>query len=142
MLIVLVLTSVVVGIAYSVLILTSKHINKIESRFEESNELRMLKLRLTRDFDKAKSIIWSDKNYSLLLVNENQSNAYLFTNKYVLINTDTTYLPTYTIDAFESGIKKNSGEIDAISISVDFQNINHEIFISTQKSSVDLTIWE
>ncbi|MCK0160126.1 hypothetical protein [Allomuricauda sp. F6463D] len=118
MLVVLLITVLVVGMAYSVLRLVQTQMNGISSNYEEMTEVRLLKQRLWIDFNQYDRVWYNAANRELLLCNEISEVEYQFQKELVLKGQDTFHLKTKELLAyFEVGII-NEGEIDAIDLYV------------------------
>lgn len=122
MLVVLLITALVVGMAYSVLRLVQIQMNGISSNYEQTTEVRLLKQRLWIDFNQYDRIWYNAANRELLLSNEIKEVTYQFQKELVLKGQDTFHVKTKELlPYFEAGTI-NEGEIDALDLFIEGGN--------------------
>lgn len=138
LLVVMILTAIVVGMAFSVLRLVQKQINIIETNFEKTNVLALFEQRLWQDFNEMNHIQFSAKDSVLLMESEMDTVVYSFQENYVLRNTDTIKLRLVTDKLFFQGKEIQDGTIDALSISGKTELPDYEIFVCKKN---DLTLF-
>ncbi len=130
MLVVMIITAIVVGIAFSVLSLVQKQIRTVEKNFEKTTTLSLLEQRLWQDFNRHNTIKAS--NEQLILTSDIDTVMYHFQPNYTLRNRD-TIKAKLTVDKFYYlGNEVESGYVDAISISAEKELPDYSIFISMQ----------
>lgn len=135
LLMVMIITAIVVGMAFSVLRLVQKQIHAIETNFNKTSSLALFEQRLWQDFNELNTIQFKDK--SLLLESEMDTVVYSFQENYTLRNNDTIKLKVTTNKLFFKGIEVQEGNIDAVSISAKAELPDYEIFVS-KKNDVTL----
>lgn len=134
MLVVLLITALVVGMAYSVLRLVQIQMNGISSNYEQTTEVRLLKQRLWIDFNLNDRIWYNAANRELLLSNEIKEVTYQFQKELVLKGRDTFHVKTKKLlPYFEAGTIKE-GEIDALDLFIEGGN-GIRIFVYKRNSA-------
>jgi prepilin-type N-terminal cleavage/methylation domain-containing protein len=116
-LVVLVITSIVMAIAFSVLRLVTQQYTAINVRYKERTEIQKLKQRLISDLDKAYQVSWDDTEQQLYIDGgEGVAINYEWTEGYLLRNTDTLSDKTAAIRLFYLGNEVKEGMIDGLEI--------------------------
>lgn len=115
-LVVLVVTAIVVAIAFSVLRLTTQQYAAINSRYKERAEIQKLKQRLYTDINTMNEVSWNAKERKLLVKNKERSVTYDWTADYLIRNMDTVSYNTKEIRLFYKGVEVEEGIIDGIEI--------------------------
>jgi prepilin-type N-terminal cleavage/methylation domain-containing protein len=135
LLIVMIITAIVIGMAFSVLRLVQKQIHTIERNFDKTSTLALFEQRLWQDFNELNTI--QVHKETLLLTSEMDTVMYSFQDAYILRNTDTIKLKLVVNDFLFLGKKTKEGTIDAISISGALELPDYEIFVQ-KKNDVTL----
>lgn len=138
LLVVMIITVIVVGMAFSVLRLVQKQIHAIQTNFERTSSLALFEQRLWQDFNERNTIRFSEKENSLLLESEMDTVVYFFQEKYILRNKDTIKLKLVVNKLFFKGKEVKEGDVDALSISAKAEIPDYEIFVSKKN---DLTFF-
>jgi hypothetical protein len=136
MLVVMIITAIVVGMAFSVLRLVQKQIHSIQKNFDKSSALALFEQRLWQDFNDYNSIILFQKQNHLRFESDLDTVVYTFNDEYILRNTDTIKLKLSISKGQYLGVKREEGAIDAIQISGTSELPNYTIFVSKKN---DLT---
>lgn len=89
LLIVMIITAIVVGIAFSVLRLVQKQIHTIQTNFDKTSTLALFEQKLWQDFNEPYTIVYDTKKQILILNSETDTVTYSFQENYTLRNTDT-----------------------------------------------------
>ncbi len=118
MVVVLIISSIVVGLAFSVLNLVQKHMSSIQSNFEKRTKLNNLEEVLTIDFNRFSEIEYNPKFNELKFKNPVDSLSYYFEENYINRLQDTFNLGLIEKQFFNYGVEINSGNVDAIKLSV------------------------
>jgi Tfp pilus assembly protein PilV len=135
-LIVLVVTSIVVAIAFTVLRLVTKQYNAINMRYQERTEIQKLKQRMTTDFDSAKSIFWDYLEEKLQINKGNEDLVnYEWTDNFLLRNTDTLSKHIAELKLFYRGDEVVKGQIDGIDIELKRSGQIINLFVSKKLDS-------
>lgn len=138
LLVVMIITVIVVGMAFSVLRLVQKQIHAIQTNFEKTSSLALFEQRLWQDFNEMNAIQFSEKANSVLLESEMDTVVYSFQENYVLRNKDTIKLQLVANKLFFKGKEVKEGDVDAVSISAKSELPDYEIFVSKKN---DLTFF-
>lgn len=136
MLVVLIITAIVIGMAFSVLRLVQREIYAIQNNYDKTSSLVLFEQRLWKEVNQLHNITYTTSNEALLMVSETDSVLYRFKGNYVLRNADTIKLKLKNIDFFFEGNKITEGKVDGIYISADEEVKGYELFISKKN---DLT---
>ncbi|UOB17899.1 prepilin-type N-terminal cleavage/methylation domain-containing protein [Abyssalbus ytuae] len=112
MMVAIVITLLVVGMAFSVLGLIRKHMNGIAYNLNKSTQINLLEQSLWINFNRYEFAEY--KNSTLKLKNKIDSVTYHILKEKVIKNADTLNVKVYGITPFFNGKKIKSGKIDAI----------------------------
>ncbi|GAB1856647.1 prepilin-type N-terminal cleavage/methylation domain-containing protein [Flavobacteriaceae bacterium MHTCC 0001] len=116
MIIVLIITSIVVGLAFSTLRLVQKHMQQIQQNFITKSNLNTLEESLWLDFNTYSEIRFDDNKDELKLKTALDSVNYIFTKDKVIRNTDTLSIKIEEKTFFFNGEKVYKGQIDAVKL--------------------------
>ena len=116
MIVVLILTSIIVGMAFSVLTLVQKHMNSIQINFNKNTELNKLEQSLSLDFNRYSYVTYKPYEDALIFASEIDSITYIFTNKYIVTKLDTFNIDIERKTFFFDGEKVEIGNVDAIKL--------------------------
>jgi prepilin-type N-terminal cleavage/methylation domain-containing protein len=137
LLVVMIITAIVVGMAFSVLRLVQNQIHAIETNFEKTSSLALFEQKLWQDFNELHIIQYNANNSRLLMESEMDTVLYSFQENYTLRNKDTVKLKLSINKLFFEGKAVKDGNIDAISISGMAELPDYKIFVSKKN---DLTL--
>ena len=137
LLVVMIITAIVVGMAFSVLRLVQNQIHAIETNFEKTSSLALFEQKLWQDFNELHVVQYNANNSRLLMESEMDTVLYSFQENYTLRNKDTLKLKLKINKLFFKGKAVKDGSIDAISISGKAELPDYEIFVSKKN---DLTL--
>ncbi|MEP5340006.1 MAG: prepilin-type N-terminal cleavage/methylation domain-containing protein [Algibacter sp.] len=129
MIVVLILTSIIVGMAFSVLTLVQKHMNSIQINFNKNTELNKLEQTLSLDFNRYNDVRYKPYEDALIFASEIDSITYVFTNKYIVTKLDTFNIDIERKIFFFDGEKVEIGNIDAIKLETSKTFRNQPLFI-------------
>lgn len=135
LLVVMIITAIVVGIAFTVLRMVQKQIRAAQSNFDKTAGLALFEQTLWQDFNKCPTIKYSHVQNSLMLESDIDSVIYRFTADYTLRNADTIKLRLTPKLFFFNGENVDEGIIDAISISAETELPKYSIFVSSPKDA-------
>lgn len=129
MIVVLIITSIVVGMAYTVLNLVQKQMIAIQNNYEQQLVFKKLETSLWLDMNTYNSIVYDDFKDVLVFSNEIDSVVYEFKDSMIIKAIDTLQIPIAKKEFFFKGVESNSQDIDAIKLysSKTFQN--QELFV-------------
>ncbi len=140
-LIVLVITSIVVGISFAVLQLVTKQIKAIEKKYETSNAIVKLKYQLLVDFDKSVNI--SGKDNELRLSIDGETALYEFSKQGVYKVDDTLQVAINRLQFYLKGEEVEEGTIDGVKIYSTALKNDGYIFVSKKSSSKEeMRLWD
>jgi prepilin-type N-terminal cleavage/methylation domain-containing protein len=135
LLVVMIITAIVVGMAFSVLRLVQKQIHAIETNFNKTTGLVLFEQRLWQDFNELNTIQFNSKENTLLLESEMDTVVYSFQENYIIRNNDTIKLKLMTNKFLFKGKEVQEGTIDALSISAKAELPDYEIFVSKKNDA-------
>lgn len=118
MLVVLIITSIVVGIAFSVLNLVRKQVTKLQSETDKTIQYDLLKNRITFDFYKFNDICVLDNN-QVLFKNEIDSSFYEFKDNLLIVKQDTLVKNLKEIKFWRNNKEVYEGKIDAVNLVIE-----------------------
>jgi type II secretory pathway pseudopilin PulG len=116
LIVVMIITVIVVGIAFSVLLLVKKQIKGIEKNYQKTTQLALFEEQFWRDFNVFQQIE-IDENQNMFLKNEIDSISYQFEDEFVIRNEDTLKVQLKIENVYLDGNTVESGVIDAIDFS-------------------------
>lgn len=124
MIIVLILTSIVVGLAFSVLTLVQKQMYGIQQNFNKNTELNKLEASLHLDFNRYSKISYNDLENEIKFSSPMDSISYKFYDDRIIKELDTFNIQLQNKQFFYDGEKLANGKMDAVKLvaSKDFQN--------------------
>jgi lipopolysaccharide export LptBFGC system permease protein LptF len=135
MIVVLILTSIVVGLAFSVLTLVQKHMNGIQNNFYHNTELNKLEQSLWLDFNRYSRINYDDRIDKLEFSNEIDSIIYKFSENYIIKDIDTFNIQLQSKSLFFDGNSTDKGIIDAIKLETSKTFQNQHLFVFKQNDA-------
>lgn len=128
LLVVMIITVIVVGIAFSVLTMVQKQIHSIEKNFQKTTELSLFEQRLWQDFNHHNIAVYS--NNRIVLTSDIDTVSYSFEEGYTLRNTDTIPVKFLVDKIYYHGREVKRGFIDAVSVSGAQEFHGYTIFTS------------
>ncbi|WP_340074215.1 hypothetical protein [Leptobacterium sp. I13] len=131
----LLITTIVVGIAFSVLNLIQKQLQGIEQNFKYSDELKRLEQQLWIDFNRYQTIRYDAVSHSLFLKNELDSVFYIFEQTYLLKGADTIDVGIEGNVFYFDGTPVSNGLIDAVELTTSKTFQHKKIFIYKQNDA-------
>jgi type II secretory pathway pseudopilin PulG len=137
-LVVMVITAIIIGMAFSVLRLVQKQIHTIQKNFDKTSNLALFEQRLWQDFNEYNNAELQTKQNILRLASEKDTIIYQFKDDFVLRNTDTIKVKLTISKGLFMGKQVKEGNIDAISLSGESEVPNYSIFVSRKN---DLTFF-
>jgi len=129
MIVVLMITLIVVGLAFAVLNLVQKQMGGIANNYEKRTEMNLLRQALWIDFNSYSSFLYDGRTNSLLCENEIGSIKYAFEDEFILREKDTFHIKLNDKLFFNGGLEKASGQIDALELSSQEEGNTKSIFI-------------
>jgi prepilin-type N-terminal cleavage/methylation domain-containing protein len=129
MVVVLIVTTIVMGLAFSVLNLVQRHMTGIQRNFKNKTELQKLEQTLYLDFNRYPNIEYDDLKNKLTFKSELEEAVYLFQDRFIIKETDTFNVPTQDKQLFFNGNKINEGVVDALKLISTKEYRNSALFI-------------
>ena len=129
MLVVMIITAIVVGMAFSVLSLVQKQIRSIQKNFGRTTELSLFEQELWQDFNTCNSIGF--KNEGIIMISDIDTVYYIFKENFVLRNRDTIHTRVKLEKAYYEGAEVTSGVIDAVSF-LAMEIPDYHVFVFSQ----------
>ncbi|TRW27081.1 hypothetical protein FMM05_00070 [Flavobacterium zepuense] len=137
MLVVMIITAIVVGMAFSVLSLVQKQVYIIKRNFDKTTELSLLEQRLWQDFNSHNTLDYHDRK--LVALSNTDTVTYSFSENFVLRNMDTIYGNLQIEKLLFNGREVKSGYIDAIGISAEAEIPGYSFFVfSTPDATLNM----
>lgn len=127
MMVAIVITLLVVGMAFSVLSLVQRHMNGISYNLNNSTRLDVLEQALWIDFNRFEKVQY--KNDELLFKNEIDSITYRIQNEKIIRTIDTFDIQLQDFELLLDGKKVNSGFINAVKLVTGKESQNKILFI-------------
>ncbi|WP_241974259.1 hypothetical protein [Winogradskyella wandonensis] len=135
-LVVLILTVIVVGLAFSVLSLIQKQMYSIQSNFEQSSEINRLEMALQIDFHSYSEIRLDSQLDELKFKTETDSIYYKFSTDNIIREKDTFNISIFQKSLFFNGETINdSGLVDAIKLQTSKDTQVQPIFVFKQNDA-------
>ena len=135
MLVVLLITSLVVGMAFSVLQLVQRQMYGISGNYEKNTELNLLRQSLWIDFNQFDGAWYDPTGQELIFANELRTITYQFRDELVIKERDTFRIKILDRYRYFNGESKFSGEIDALDLYAGRKESGHRIFVFKKKSA-------
>ena len=138
MIVVVLLTVIVVGLAFSVLQLVQKHMYAIKHNFENSTNVTLLEQSLWININRSNSIQYDDFDEKLSFISEIDTVTYDFEKTYIIKEMDTFNVRIINNIFYFEGKETTKGKIDAFKLVTDKEFQNRVIFTSKRN---DATIY-
>jgi len=129
MLVVLLLTVIVVGLAFAILNLVQKQMWGIQDVYGQKTVNNHLKQALWIDFNSHSQIHWDPQQGALLLENELDKMGYQFREGYVLREKDTFYTDLIVKALYFNGNLVDEGAVDAMELTTSIESVNTDFFV-------------
>ncbi|MFD2916845.1 PulJ/GspJ family protein [Psychroserpens luteus] len=129
MIIVLILTSVVVGLAFSVLTLVQKQMLAIQNNYNKSLELNKLETSLWLDFNRYSKISYNEIEDELKFSTEIESVVYKFHQGNIIKDRDTFAIQLLNKQIYFDGELSDDSSIDAIKLETTKAFQNQKLFV-------------
>jgi len=137
LIVVLIISMIVVGIAFSVLTLVKKQIGKIEKNYHLTTQLSLFEEQLWRDFNTSQEIVFDAAEQNLVMTNGLEQTVYHFESSYVVRNADTLRLQLTIDTIYLDGKSVRDGLTDALKVTA-YQDIPQYNFFVYKKNDASL----
>ncbi len=135
MLVVLLITTIVVGMAFAVLNLVQRQMQGIGANFERTTELNLLRQSLWIDFNQSDGVWYNPQQAQLLCVNGIQQSTYTFRTDFVVRQQDTFRIKGVRLKLLFKGEEQTSGEVDALDITTSREMGKQQLFVYKQNAA-------
>lgn len=135
MIVVVLLTVIVVGLAFSVLQLVQKHMYAIKSNFESSTNVTLLEQSLWIDANRSNMIQYNDTKEQLIFVSEIDTIVYDFEENYIVKEIDTFNIQLAEKLFYFEGKETYDYKLDAIKLITEKEFQNRVLFISKRNDA-------
>jgi type II secretory pathway component PulJ len=129
MVVVLILTSIVVGLAFSVLSLVQRHMAGVQANFIKNTELNKLEQSLWLGFNRYSNIEYNDIEDELIFINEMDTIKYQFQQGVIVKELDTFHVQLQNKTFFFDGQQVIIGTVDAIKLETSKATQSQHLFI-------------
>ncbi len=128
MLVVLVVSSIVISLAFVTLTMVQKQVSVIQSNFHTRQEIQFLERILWLDFNSYTSAFQQQEN-KLIFYNSIDSVRYTFNDTFIIRNNDTLQIQIKNKQLFLDGAIVANGIIDAIRLETNVNFRNNTLFV-------------
>lgn len=129
MVLVIILTSIMAGLAFAVLTLVQKQMLGIQDNFNRNAELNLLEQSLWLDFNRYSTIGFDGDENELRFSTELDSVHYAFKQGYIVKERDTFHVPIKQRSLYFQGGKVGGGKVDAIKLETKRPFTDQKLFI-------------
>ena len=129
MLVVIILSSIVMSIAFSVLSMVQKHMWSIQKNITLNTELIKLEQSLWLDFRRYNTANCNAAKDQITLKSEKDTITYFFSDSYIVKDKDTFNIPIKHKTVFFNGTPTLKGKIDALKLELDKTQQGKTLFI-------------
>ena len=136
MIVVLIITSIVVGLAFSVLSLVQKQMGAIKQNFNKNTTLNILETTLWLDFNTYPNIQFNVYEETLKMYSEIDSTTYRFTKDFIVKDLDTFAIEIEKKTWYFNGKQIEDGVLDAIKLEASKTFQNQKLFIYKKNDAI------
>jgi prepilin-type N-terminal cleavage/methylation domain-containing protein len=129
MVIVLIISTIVIGMAFSVLSMVQRHMWSIQNNFSLNTELNRLEQALWIDINRYNAIRYNGIENELQFKSAIDSTVYQFKSDYVLKDRDTFHITIEEKIFYFNGTVTNSEKVDAFRLELPKQQQDKSLFI-------------
>lgn len=133
LLVVMVITAIVAGLAFAVLSLVQSQVRRIDVNIEEANRLLLFEQRLWLDFNSHSDIRF--RNSTIILGSDIDTLTYKFEGGYAIRENDTIQRKVLVKGCYRNGDRVESGFIDALKLEVSLQGPPVSVFVSMDEDA-------
>ncbi len=127
--VVLVISAIVAGLAFSVLGIVQSNMRSIEGNYRYQSEIQSLEVSLTIDFNKYTNATWNQEKEQLALFSPIAQKSYQIFSDSIISNADRFLLTVKSKIFYFEGEQVHSGRIDAVKLTFDKTTDVHRIFV-------------
>ena len=129
LLVVLLITSIVIGMGFSVLQLVQRQMHGISGVYKTQTEINLLRQSLWIDFNSYDGVWYDAGKDELVFGNQLQTSRYQWFESYIVKDRDTFHLKTGTKQFYYNGLQKEYGELDGLDLSFTENDGNQRIMV-------------
>lgn len=129
MIVVLILTTIVVGLAFSVLALVQKQMTAIQQNLNKSQEIQRLETSLWVDFNRYPQSQFNEMDRQLVFSSELDSMHYNINKEMVIKDRDTFRVAVTQLSKFLEGNRIEEGSLDALKLEMMEKELTKTIFV-------------
>lgn len=129
MMVVIVVSAIVAGLAFTILDVVQKNMRAVETNYEHQSEIQALETALTIDFNDCTTVFWDARTESLALSSPVKKQTYHFLKDSITTEISSFLLKTKNTEFFFEGKSVTGGEIDAIKLTFENTRDLHRIFV-------------
>lgn len=129
MVVVLILSSIVIGLAFSVLTLIQNHMTGIQYNFSKNTEINKLEQALYLDFNRYSEIEYNDLENTLEFKNELDYIEYRFEETKIIKGIDTFKVETQNMKVFFDGNQIQNGLVDSLKLETSETYQSQTVFV-------------
>lgn len=133
LLVVMVITAIVAGLAFAVLSLVQNQVRKIDTNLGEANRLSLFEQRLWLDFNSHNNIRFRDN--AIIFVSDIDTVNYRFEGGYAVREKDTLQNNVLIKGCYRNGDRIESGIMDALKLVVSLQGPPVSLFVSMDEDA-------
>ncbi|QTE21148.1 prepilin-type N-terminal cleavage/methylation domain-containing protein [Polaribacter cellanae] len=134
MLVVLVVSSIVISMAFLILNMVRKQVKLIQANYQKKQEIQFFETRFSRDFN-SYNAFFRNKENKLILKDTKDSITYTFSDNLIIREKDTFFLKIENKKLFLNGLLVENKFIDGIEIQFSEEFANKTIFIQQNKDA-------
>lgn len=127
MLVVMIITAIVVGMAFSILTLVQKQVLQIKDNFSKKTELALFEHQIWLDISDHNTIIKNQQE--LKMINDIDTVTYIFDEQFVIRQSDTVKLAIVPQKNFLNDKEVSLGRVDALLFSADTEIKGYQFFV-------------
>ena len=135
MIVVLIISTIVVGLAFTSLSLIQKQMLSIQTNYDRSMTLNKLETALWLDFNRYNFVEFDNIENELVFSNEIESKTYIFQNEFIIKGKDTFGIKTQYKNLYFQGSATDRGLIDALELETSKEFGNQKLFIFKKNSA-------
>lgn len=130
LIVVMILTAIVVGMAFMVLRMVQKQSGSIQKNLDKNAGLANFEQQLLIDMNRHGQAFFEADRQTLTLISAMDTVVYRFQPEFILRDKDSIHLKIHVKQAFYEGQALDRGRIDALDISAENEITGHTIFVS------------
>lgn len=129
LLVVMIITVIIVGIAFSVLNLVKKEIVFIEKNYSKKTVMLLFEQKLWQDFNQYQNITFHPEDNTIMMQSDIDTIMYRFSNDFIIRENDTLRSKIEIDKLYLEGKETKEGPIDAIALSGNKEIPEYTIFV-------------